>query len=493
VSEGFSPASDLFLWGTQMSAANIIPPLIDRRTVFLSHANPAENEFTRWLALRLANEGYEVWSDLTKLLGGTNWWVDIEHAIREKARKVIFVVSKSSNQADGVLKELSVADTVKRQLADSEFIIPIKTDDLPYRDHNIYINGLNALSFAHGWAQGLADLLHTLQEQGVPKNAAAGPRNVATWWNDHQLNAELVRPQPQKHFTNWFPIRSMPPSIWVWHVPPGAELRDYWEWPVWQERDRLVSFANPRELTGSNRSPTGGRGVEAAFSLDDGLQTELGLDRMEFRKAVKQLLRMAWDKLAEQRKLPMYKLSSRRRTLWFPAGSVSPNGVSFIGMDGNRADRQLYGYKSVGPEGRKYKRFYHFGLEAAPMFYPELMFALKAHVIFTLDGSTPHKDVKYQHRARRSQCKAWWNDRWRDLMLAGITAVANGSDEIALPLCPGNFSLLDSHPVELISPKSYLDADVKEPKDEQIGGDDETEEADLDEMRESSPKESDGE
>ena len=41
-----------------------------RDTLLLSHANPEDNEFTLWLALQLANGGYRVWCDLTKLLGG---------------------------------------------------------------------------------------------------------------------------------------------------------------------------------------------------------------------------------------------------------------------------------------------------------------------------------------------------------------------------------------------------------------------------------------
>jgi hypothetical protein len=54
--------------------------------LFISHANPEDNEFSRWLALQLANEGYPVWCDLTKLLGGEDFWADIEQAIRYKNR-----------------------------------------------------------------------------------------------------------------------------------------------------------------------------------------------------------------------------------------------------------------------------------------------------------------------------------------------------------------------------------------------------------------------
>lgn len=36
-----------------------------RDMVFFSHANPEDNEVTRWLALQLARAGYAVWCDLT--------------------------------------------------------------------------------------------------------------------------------------------------------------------------------------------------------------------------------------------------------------------------------------------------------------------------------------------------------------------------------------------------------------------------------------------
>ena len=47
--------------------------LLERRTVFISHANPQDNDVARWLGTRLAAEGYEVWSDITKLIGESNF------------------------------------------------------------------------------------------------------------------------------------------------------------------------------------------------------------------------------------------------------------------------------------------------------------------------------------------------------------------------------------------------------------------------------------
>ncbi|MBZ5503834.1 MAG: toll/interleukin-1 receptor domain-containing protein [Acidobacteriia bacterium] len=48
-------------------------PNVSLDTVLISHATE-DNEFTLWLALQLAKEGYRVWCDLTKLLGGENFW-----------------------------------------------------------------------------------------------------------------------------------------------------------------------------------------------------------------------------------------------------------------------------------------------------------------------------------------------------------------------------------------------------------------------------------
>ena len=55
-----------------------------RDMLFISHANPEDNEFARWITLQLAREGYPVWCDLTKLLGGEAFWDDIQDAIKNR-------------------------------------------------------------------------------------------------------------------------------------------------------------------------------------------------------------------------------------------------------------------------------------------------------------------------------------------------------------------------------------------------------------------------
>lgn len=87
--------------------------------MFVSHANPEDNEFTMWLALQLASAGYSVWCDLTELLGGEDFWGgDIQKALASKTIKFTFVLSKASNKKDGTLQELAYAKEVAKKLKD---------------------------------------------------------------------------------------------------------------------------------------------------------------------------------------------------------------------------------------------------------------------------------------------------------------------------------------------------------------------------------------
>ena len=143
-----------------------------RNKIFISHATPSDNDFTKWLALKLIGLGYEVWCDILFLDKGVDFWNNIEKEIRENTNKFLIVSSLHSNQREGVLKELAVAGKVKKQLNDETFIIPLAIDEnLSYDDINIDLIRLNAIDFKKSWASGLRDLLEALEKQNVPKNS----------------------------------------------------------------------------------------------------------------------------------------------------------------------------------------------------------------------------------------------------------------------------------------------------------------------------------
>jgi hypothetical protein len=449
--------------------APALPLLGDRDVVFVSHANPEDNQFATWLTLRLAREGYRVWCDTVRLRGGHDFWRDIETAIRQHTRKFIFVTSRTSNQKPGTLQELAVAAGVARQLNHPSFVVPVKIDDLPYGEHNIQINRLNALSFTAGWAAGLAELIQTLQDDNVPAPELDGASRVAQWWNTHKLNKSILKRQPETLWTNWFGLKGLPRQLWVWDIPEGAILPETFAYPVHRAGARLFSFADAESLTLDGSSPTGGPGLSFRLNLRGDPPQKSRLQKHEVVTAVKQLLRGAWRRAVEDLGLPFFQLSGHRETLWVPKNDEVGDTVRFPSVDGNTGRRDLCGFRTIRRlNGETYPRYWHFGLEALPILYPAPVLALKSHVVFSLDGKQITGDAKTQHRARRSQCKDWWNDKWRDLTLAAVCHLTRGEPTLRLVVNSEDDLRMDWRPIKYQSAISYDDAEVRSEVSEDI-------------------------
>jgi hypothetical protein len=131
----------------------------ERQLVFISHANPEDNEFASWLGTRLTAAGYDVWADVFRLVGGEAFWRDIGQAIREHAAIVIVAVSRNSYRKDGVLNEIALAVATGRKIQKSSFVTPVRLDDLRFSDFPEEIIRLNAIDFAGNWADGLSRVL----------------------------------------------------------------------------------------------------------------------------------------------------------------------------------------------------------------------------------------------------------------------------------------------------------------------------------------------
>ncbi len=162
------------------------------------------------LSLQLIGLGYNVWCDVMKLEGGEDFWVDIEAQLRDKTVKFLYVLTTISNQREGTLEELAVAQKVKKLLKDDQFIIPLHTDPvLPYDDVNIELNRLNSINFKKFWAESLKNLVELLQEQNVPKISSNYEQVNNLWRTVFLHNKELLQ-QTEIYFSNWFPIRELP-------------------------------------------------------------------------------------------------------------------------------------------------------------------------------------------------------------------------------------------------------------------------------------------
>jgi hypothetical protein len=429
-----------------------------RDTLLLSHANPEDNEFALWLALQLANEGYRVWCDLTRLLGGEVFWDNIEDVIKTRAVKVLYILSRTSNAKDGPLKELHFAQGVAKREKLKDFVIPLHIDDLPHSDITIEITRVNTVPFAKSWGAGLAKLLEKLEEDKVHKDPKFNRTAVNDWWRTQFSAEQGLRREPEEYLSNWFPV-TLPTHIYFHSLNRRTigklEVPDTLPYPAVHDGMFLITFAEAADFEGKLGPDMY---IANAGDLLE-VATLLAEPKTTFGKHLFQLLRMAWEQMLEERKLPVYELANKAKCFYFPKNRVLNDKVFFTGVDGERTFRAMVGYatRTNPTTGVSVKRFWHYAVQARPLVHPTLAYVFKSHVLFTSDGTTIWESKKRLASARRNQCKSWWNDEWRDRTLAAATYLCAGADKITVTLGSKASLTIASAPLPFCSPVSYTD------------------------------------
>lgn len=423
-----------------------------RDTLLLSHANPEDNEFTLWLALQLASEGYRVWCDLTKLLGGEVFWDDIEGVIRERAVKVVYALTRASNGKDGPLRELHLAQSLARREKLADFVIPANVDDLPHGDVTIELIRVNSVDFHKSWAKGLAILLQKLEKDRVPKHPAFNREAVNDWWRAQFEGSRGVLNRPEIVVSNWFQVESLPSLLYEHKVSrhkPGVVDFDIAALPypaVWLNDLTFLTFAEAKDFAdylGQNFFI----GESQAVTLCDLLERKGG------PKHLAQILRLAWE-FTLRKKLPGYENATGQFCYYFKRETVPGDTISFVGANEKKRHRGVVGYKSM-PRGNT--RYWHYALSAKPIIRPETLFLVKGHVLFSDDGLNLWANKDLMAKARRNQCRNWWNDEWRDRMYATMAHLADHGDAVVVSLGVTAKFLLPIHPIAFESPVSYLE------------------------------------
>lgn len=430
-----------------------------RDTIFLSHANPEDNEFTLWLALQLASEGYAVWCDLTKLLGGEVFWDNIEIAIRKGTAKFLYVLSKTSNIKDGPLRELHLAQSVARKSdIPGDFVIPLHIDDLPYSEVTIELTRVNSIVFDKSWARGLKGLLKKLEEDNVPKKTNFSPSAVSSWWRMRYSAEHGIIGQADEHLSNWFPISNLPETIYYHSLQRTGigkvEVSPILPYPAVQDGTSLISFARASDFEGQ---------LGDCLYIDSSKPYSLhelldGKGPKSFNKHFSEILRLAWEAMIEKRQLPVHLMANQKKCFYFILGTVKNDTIYFDGVSGIQTYRSVVGYKTItNPKTKaKSKRFWHFGVQAKPILYPTPVYVIKTHVLFSNDGKMLWDSKRRLAAARRNQCKGWWNDEWRDRILATMSWLAGDEEVVTVLLASDAFLNVPKTPFTFESPVSYL-------------------------------------
>ena len=136
------------------------------------------------------------------------------------------------------------------------------------------------------------------------------------------------------------------------------------------------------------------------------------------------------------------------------------NRIVFDAPDGRRIRRAMSG---------KFKDLrWHVCLLAKPRVWPELVYRVHANVVLSPDGKTPLPGDK-THKRRRRLTKSWWNDVWRDRLLAAMHFLADGNSVISATAGNDAFQI-STWPLLLDVPVSYDATDPPLPREEDDEG-----------------------
>lgn len=466
-----------------------------RTKIFVSHATPGDNAFAVWLSSRLSMAGYEVWCDANKLLGGEDFWQEIEGTIRKETVKFLIVISGNAYSAentlrDGIAKELALAEIVKRQVQDSHFIIPVRLDGTSYGDFSIELVRTNGVDCSSNWAAGLSRIIKIFERDSVTK-AHSVSLSLSAWRDVHQHHTRAISEQTEELQSNWLPIVAMPETLHFYQSPGVAwsleprVIASQSTLPVFAHGRLLASFATREELQEavSSEFPLRDRGsLPLANYLRGWTDDILGVEPHDARNQVSSLIRQAWDARMQRMGLWNYKLANGQLAWWFPCNVPEDGQLRFTDFNGKQRRRTSTGIKGQKrlPTGESVpKNYWHLGFTAQPMLGEHGVLKLRSRIILTDDGETPIANKTRLNGLRRSLTKMWFNDRWRGLVLGFTNFIAEGRDEILLPVSADQNIVISSKVTSFSLPHGITSDPVDENLSDELAETFDQEEQDL--------------
>jgi hypothetical protein len=439
----------------------------DRPALFISHASPDDNRFVVWLGAKLAALGYEVWADVLKLRGGDDWQRKLEGALRQRTGKLLFVANPVSANKQGVRNEIQIASDVARAIGDAEFIIPLRL--APF-EAPFLIAHAQYIDFAHSWSRGLVDLRAALDDYQVPRNPASG---AAAWRELQLIHARTLAPEPETLVSNWLEITTLPESVRIYDFRPGISLGaakaaiNAAPWPLIPFKRGFMSFAPIEDLEDHFGLELPLEIVAEASTrdfLEHGLAAE-GIAFWDARRHFTDLVRRASDAWFKAAGLASHEFANDRLAWWLPSHAASAGKIAFK-WPGLAGQRQIQG------ESVKRNVRWHYGVSVTARIAPIAHLRVIGRLIFTTDGATP-LDAARNQRLRRSFAKSWRNARWRDMLLAFLWRLAQGEDQIRIPVSASEALAARLPPLTFEAPVRVIEGAEQELDEDDPSEDDE--------------------
>lgn len=436
-----------------------------RDAIFISHATPADNEFSIWIASRLEMLGYKVWIDKKGLLGGERFWATIQKAL-DCSIKVLFVYSKNIVTEDGILRqgiedELEYAKSIAAQNRLQDFIIPLHIDDSAY-NLAIGLPNINHIPFNNNWAEGLKQLLRKLEKDKISTDHNNQGSSFSEWYENEYISNCSIVSQKELYYTSWWSVAEMPNRFYIYQFANAAQakaIRDLnKDIPISLLSNLLSSFDGNLNFFIQRDSEL----IEVkpkyayTFSLTDifeGFESDKFPQHRDVENHFKRLMYCVIANMFRHSGLWKYEMSNKRLTYFLPKyEKISRVTFTYPSSTKKKAKALLGEMRGVG--------FWHYGVSIQPTLFPFVGFSLKPHILFTSDGFQLIDDEKKQHSFRRKKGKRLFNEAWRDLFLAFIQRLKTKEGEISIKVTMhGEQIVMKEWPEMFMSEVGYIDPD----------------------------------
>jgi hypothetical protein len=411
------------------------PPSGAKEHLFISYA-VEDSVFADWLALKLTSEGYRVWYDRLKLLGGESYPEDITVAIKEQSFRVIAILSRASISKPNPRKERTLALNIAKERR-IDFLIPINLDGLKAVELDFLVSDLTFISFKENWFSGFCGLMKKLQQISAPKNPELAYSAINGWL----ITEEQPARRQETIWSNIMPITQIPTKLRKYAATHEIDLKKYdkdwiYSWAD-QNKGSLWAFGPPAQLP-------------ATVSLTMLEEVDIsaiatGTADYALKNIVTTLLKQAVENFC-------YKKGLERHGdfVHFP-NTLESGKLSYIRFDGRKTYVKAVGKRSFRVTKQKIafieKSRYHLSPEFRCFFdlLGNPMYVIRIRIYWTDLNGCPLED-KIANRRRKSLCKDWWNDKWLARTMAILQWLGNKETQITAFETDSGKILLNSKP-----------------------------------------------
>lgn len=389
-----------------------------------------------WLALRLTAEGYKVWCDRFKLLGGESYPKDIDAAIKWRTFRFLTVLSHHSITKPNPLKERTLALNLARE-RDENFVVPLNLDGISPTDLDWMVSDLTFISYHLNWAEGLAQLLKMLEAAGAPKGLSEGRSAAASWFEAKDL---VIRKQ-ERLWLSVAELKEIPKDIYRFespaHIPDDERLQLLKVWPhVCEDRVFWAFESAPGEFGDKYKFREQARRRDWHSQISD----DAALRQLAVR-----LLNESMRSAGLARGLAA---TPDGRSCYFPDGLLQNNRLAFEGYDEKQTWLRCVGVRNFHTPSGKESCRYHLAPRFRVWLGHELgnIVQVRLHLhLTTLEGQP--LEPKAALRRRKRICRGWWNHHWLARtfavlqLLAGTRSSIQISERSAQPLVVSKYPL----------------------------------------------------